>query len=83
MRADTCPVPDVEGVCKFEVREEEIYVLTPSGCATCALMDAEPVESIDDPRVEIFWEKFTSLMDRFGYTDTRETDTGQEGREKE
>ena len=83
MRADACPVPDVEGVCKFEDREVEIYVMTPSGCATCALMDAELAESIDDPRIEIFWERFTNLMERFGYAETREADAGQEEREKE
>ena len=29
LRADACPVPDTEGICKYEDRSEEVYKLTP------------------------------------------------------
>lgn len=29
MRGDYCPVPDIDGVCQYEDREEERYVLSP------------------------------------------------------
>ena len=38
MCANYCPVPDTDGVCKFEFREEERYVLTPKGCLTAAIL---------------------------------------------
>lgn len=40
MVANACPVPDTEGLCRYEDREEEIYKLTPKGCAVSALMNA-------------------------------------------
>ena len=67
MRGDCCPVPDTEGVCKYECREEENYVLTPQGCAAAALQDAGLIQSIDDPAVERFFQSFHSLMLKFGY----------------
>ena len=67
MRADVCPVPDVEGVCKYEEREEDVYVLTPNGCAAVALQETGLIESVDDDRFDVFWEKFTELMQRYGY----------------
>lgn len=68
MRGDCCPVPDVEGLCKFECREDdEAYVLTPLGCATAALMSVGLVQSTDDPVVDRFWAEFTELMKKSGY----------------
>lgn len=67
MCADCCPVPDVEGVCQFEDREEESYTLTPKGCASIALRDAGLVPSSEDPAVDVFWNSFHSLMLKFGY----------------
>lgn len=37
MRGDYCPVPDIDGVCQYEDREEE---LTPKGCLMTALVNA-------------------------------------------
>lgn len=67
MCADVCPVPDVDGICKFEAREEESYVLTLQGCAAVALRDAGLVQSIDDPAVDQFFRSFCDLMQKFGY----------------
>lgn len=67
MRGDCCPVPDTEGVCKYECREEENYVLTPKSCAIAALQDAALVQGPDDPSVDQFWNSFNSLMQKFGY----------------
>lgn len=67
MRADECPVPDVEGVCKYEDREEEVLTLSPKGCALVALMDAKLVRTTDDPQIDVFWDSFSKLMEKFGY----------------
>lgn len=67
MRGDCCPVPDTEGLCKFEEREERVYKLTPKGCASCALLDAGLIESTNDPLIDEFWERFSELMEKFGY----------------
>ena len=75
MVADNCPVPDTEGICKFEDREEEVYKLTPNGCATVALMDAGMVATMDDPRIDVFWQHFSELMERCGYIQTMSEDT--------
>lgn len=64
MRGDCCPVPDTEGVCKFECREEEI---TPKGCAIAGLMAAGLIQSADAAAVDIFWAEFSLLMQKFGY----------------
>lgn len=70
MRADVCPVPETEGLCRFEDREEETeetYQLTPKGCAACAMLDADLVKHSEDPRVDRFWELFTDMMRSNGY----------------
>lgn len=67
MRGDCCPVPDTEGVCKFECREEEEFVLSPKGCAIAALQDAGLVDGPDDPAVDRFWKSFHSQMVQLGY----------------
>lgn len=67
MGGECCPVPDTEGICKYEAREEVVYQLAPKGCAVAALMDAGLIETINDPRVDVFWEHFTAEMRKFGY----------------
>lgn len=67
MRGDACPVPDTEGLCRFEDREAEVYKLTPKGCAVAALIDAHLVNRSDDPQVNAFWDSFSKLMEKFGY----------------
>ena len=67
MRGDCCPVPDTEGVCKFEDREEETYVLTPKGCAISGLMAAGLIQSSNETAVDIFWAEFSEQMKKFGY----------------
>ena len=67
MRGDCCPVPDTEGVCKFECREEEVYTLTPRGCAACALVEAGLIKGCMDPAADLFFDKFQELMKKCGY----------------
>ena len=67
MRGDCCPVPDTDGVCKFEDRKEEVWALSPKGCASMALQDAHLVQSSLDPAVDLFWNSFHRLMQKFGY----------------
>ena len=72
MCADACPVPDTEGLCKYEQREERVYKLTPKGCASIALRDAGLIGSHEDPRLEVFWDHFLALMVKFGYAPEEE-----------
>lgn len=64
MCADYCPVPDTEGVCKYEEREEECYTLTPKGCFIAALLQHI---SIDKDLIDFIWHDFTELMSKLGY----------------
>ena len=66
MCGDYCPVPDYEGVCKHESREEE-FVLTPKGCLAAAL-DNNDVHIADD-YFDVVWKDFVALMRSFGYTE--------------
>ena len=72
MCADACPVPDTEGICKYEQREERVYKLTPKGCASVALMDAKLIRNSSDPAVDVFWDSFAHLMEKFGYVQVEE-----------
>lgn len=65
MCADYCPVPDVEGICRHEVREEAVYVLTPRGCAEAALNAIGC--HMDEDDFDGFWGEFVRLMGQFGY----------------
>ena len=67
MRGDYCPVPDIDGVCQHEDREEEKYVLTPKGCLMAALVDAGV--NLDDETVDNVWDIFQELMIKFGYVE--------------
>lgn len=70
MCADYCPVPDYEGVCKYEDREEEIYVLTPKGCLEAALIESNIIISHDT--FNALWDDFYDLMKKFGYIQEEE-----------
>lgn len=65
MCADYCPVPDIDGVCQYEEREEKRYVLTPKGCLSCALMEHDVY--IDDDTFNLIWEAFSEVMTNLGY----------------
>lgn len=69
MRADECPVPDTEGICRYEDRPslDESWKFTPKGCASSALKTAGLVKSVSDPVVDVFWEEFSRLMKLCGY----------------
>ena len=69
MCADYCPVPDTEGVCKFEEREDERWVLTPKGCFIAALNSHIKV---DEAIIDSVWKDFTELMLKFGYVENNE-----------
>ena len=64
MCADYCPVPDFAGVCKYENREEERYVLTPKGCFVSALLKHI---SLDEDIIDFIWRDFTESMEAHGY----------------
>lgn len=71
MRGDCCPVPDTEGLCRYEDREEVAYKLTPKGCATAALMNAGLIKNSDDPAVDVFFAEFSKLMVKCGYVEEK------------
>lgn len=47
--------------------EDERYFITPKGLASLAMLRTGLIESIDDPRLEGFWELFESSMYKAGY----------------
>ena len=66
MRGDYCPVPDDEGVCKYEDREEERWTLTPRGCFIAALTNHT---YLDEDIIDLIWHDFEELMTRLGYVE--------------
>ena len=64
-RGDYCPVPDTEGICQYEDREEERYVLAPKGCLLLALLDKDI--NLDEETFGCVWDEFTETMTRLGY----------------
>ncbi len=66
MCADYCPVPDIEGVCKYEEREEERWMLTPKGCFVAALTNHI---ALDEDIVDFIWHDFSALMQKLGYVE--------------
>ena len=70
MCGDYCPVPDIDGVCQYEDREEERYVLSPKGCFIAVLNDYHLYLDNDD--YDNIWESFSELMTKFGYVEEGE-----------
>ena len=70
MRGDYCPIPDIEGVCQYEDREEEVPVLSPKGCFIAALNDYHLYLDNDD--YDNIWESFSELMTKFVYVEDNE-----------
>lgn len=66
MYYEECPVPDTEGICRYEEREEEIWTLTPKGCLIAAL---EKHNIHIDDIIDEIWDDFSSLMTRLGYVE--------------
>ena len=66
-RGDYCPVPDTEGICQYEEREDAAYVLTSKGCLLLALMHHD-IE-LDELTFDSIWDEFAMLMIQFGYTE--------------
>ena len=64
MCADYCPVPDMEGVCKYEEREEERWTLTPKGCFAAAIANHV---CLSDDVIDLIWNDFAEIMSDFGY----------------
>lgn len=62
--AKVCSKP-VEGAV-HGAAEEEKYHITPKGCATLAMFDAE-IELKDEAQFELFWVKFQEHMQNAGY----------------
>ena len=65
MCADYCPVPDTEGVCKYEEREDVRFKLTPKGCLAASLLNAGVELDLYD--FDDIWNDFVDSMTRFGY----------------
>jgi hypothetical protein len=65
MCADYCPVPDTEGICKYEEREDEKWALTPKGCFTVALRSNGV--HLDDNTINAVWDDFEAGMTRCGW----------------
>lgn len=70
MCADYCPVPDTEGVCKYEEREDVRYQVTPKGCLFWALLNSGI--KLDDSTLDNVWNDFTELMIELGYIQEEE-----------
>lgn len=68
MCADYCPVPNDEGICRFEERKEDQWVLTPKGCFTAAIIDYIQNENI----IDCIWSEFSYLMKKYGYVEEEE-----------
>jgi hypothetical protein len=67
MRGDYCPVPNDAGVCKYEDREEENYVLTPKACLEAAMFYTGI--SLRRNEFDVLWGYFSALMKQFGYVE--------------
>lgn len=65
MCADYCPVPDIDGVCKYEECEEEVYQLTPKGCLASALYNVGV--NLDGRTFNDVWDGFVKFMQNLGY----------------
>lgn len=70
MHGLSCPVPDVEGICKYEEREEVAYTLTPKGCLSVALLNNGI--KLDDVTFDAVWNDFAETMTRCGYIEEEE-----------
>ena len=65
MCADYCPVPDSQGVCKYEeLVDDEVYTLTPKGCLRAALVGRA---DLDESMFNCVWADFLKLMYECGY----------------
>ena len=70
MRGDYCPVPDIDGVCQYEDRDEERYVLSSKGCFIAAPNDYHIY--LDDNDYDNIWDSFSERMIKFGYVEESE-----------
>jgi hypothetical protein len=66
MCADYCPVPDIEGVCKYEEREDVRYQVSPKGCLFMALLNSG-IGPLDNYIFDSIWNDFVELMTELGY----------------
>lgn len=69
MCGDYCPVPDDDGVCRYEEREEEIWKLSPIGCFKVALSG---YINLDEDIIDLIWKDFEDLMQKNGYVEEEE-----------
>ena len=52
---------------KIKIDEDEIWALSPKGCAAVALIDNGFVDIDDDEKIESFWREFEELMRKNNY----------------
>lgn len=62
--ADYCPVPNIEGVCAYE-NKDEYYKLTPKGCLYYAFLDNDVY--VNDDTFNLIWNSFSECMADCGY----------------
>lgn len=74
MCGDYCPVPDNEGVCKYEEHEDR-YILTPKGCLEAAMFYTGI--SIRHNELDALWGYFSTLMKQFGYVEEEQYGTSE------
>ena len=70
MRCDYCPVPNYEGICKYERRVDDTYKLTPKGCLLAAMLDSD--FELNNRIFNDIWNRFADLMKKHGYVEEEE-----------
>lgn len=70
MRGDYCPVPNDDGVCRYEDRVDEIYSLSPKSCLLMALLDSGV--TLDNRIFDDIWNNFADLMKKHGHVEEEE-----------
>ena len=69
-----CPVPNTEGVCKHEDREEDVYMLTPKCIFESVLLD---YVELNNCLVDAIWEDFLYQMTIHGYIEIEEEEESE------
>ena len=64
MCGDYCPIPDDEGICRYEDRDEKVWMLSPKGCFRVALTNHI---TLNEDIIDFIWHDFEKLMSRMGY----------------
>jgi hypothetical protein len=63
----SCPIPDDDGICRYEDRVDEVYVLSPKSCLLMALLDSGV--TLNNRIFDDIWNNFADLMKKHGYVE--------------